>query len=163
MDRIALPDVKDGHQVLKLWHDGAPQSEYFLVENRQLKGRDANLPSGGLLLWHIDERKDDNTSEDTNYKVALVQSDGQRDLERKQDQGDNGDPFPGLKSVRLINATTNPSTNANNGAPTGVIISNISDPADVMTFTVSVGQGNPNAIANIAASVPAAKIHLSTH
>lgn len=143
LPRVQLPDVKDGRKVVKLWKDGAPQSEYFLVENRQQKGRDADLPSGGLLLWHIDERKEDNTSEQTHYKVGLVQSDGEADLERKEDQGDNGDPFPGLKSVRLVNSTTNPSTNAHNGAPTGIVISNISDNADVMTFTVSVGQGTP--------------------
>lgn len=139
LGRINLRDVKDGHQVLKLWKDGIPQSEYFLVENRQQKGRDADLPAGGLFLWHIDELKSDNTSEQTNYKVALVQSDGEKDLERKEGRGDNGDPFPGLKSVRLVNASTTPSSNANNGAPTGVEISNISNPADVMTFTVSVG------------------------
>jgi M6 family metalloprotease-like protein len=139
--QVELPDVKDGHKVLKLWKDGDPQSEYFLVENRQLKGRDADLPAGGLLLWHIDEQKVDNTSENSNYKVGLVQADGLKDLERKRDQGDNGDPFPGVKSVRLVGPTTTPSTNANNGAPTDLVISNISDPADIMTFTVSIGKG----------------------
>jgi len=138
LSRVNLRDVKDGHQVLKLWKDGAPQSEYFLVENRLQKGRVKNIPGSGLLLWHIDELKKDNNSEETNYKVALVQSDGGKDLELKEDWGDKGDPFPGLKSVRLVNAFTT-STNANNGAPTEVEISNISAPADVMTFTVSVG------------------------
>lgn len=125
-------------QVVKLWKDGAPETEYFLLENRQKKGRDADLPAGGLLLWHIDETKDDNTSENTAYKVALVQSDGEKDLERDEDRGDEGDPFPGVKTVRLVNSGTNPSTKANNGAVTGVAISQISDPMDVMTFTVSV-------------------------
>lgn len=70
-----------------------------------------------------------------------MQADGLKDLERKHDQGDNGDPFPGVKSVRLVSSTTNPSTNANNGAPTDLVISNINDPANVMTFTVSIGKG----------------------
>lgn len=140
--RIELPDVKDGRKVLKLWKDGDPQSEYFLIENRQLKGRDADLPAGGLLLWHIDEQKEDNTSENTNYKVGLVQADGLEELERMRDQGDNGDPFPGVKNVRLVSSTTTPSTNAHNGAPTDLVISNISDSADIMTFTVSIGKGN---------------------
>ena len=136
--KVTLADVKDAHTVLKLWKDGAPQSEYFLVENRQKQGRDADLPAGGLLLWHIDETKDDNTSEQTAYKVALVQSDGERDLERDVDRGDNGDPFPGVNMVRLVDSTTNPSTKAYNGAPTGVAITDISDPKAVMTFTVRV-------------------------
>lgn len=145
--KISLPDVKDEHRVVKLWKDGAPQSEYFLVENRQKKGRDAGLPAGGLLLWHIDETKDDNTSEKTAYKVALVQSDGEKDLERNEDRGDDGDPFPGLKSVRVVDSTSNPSTKANNGAATGVAISQISDPSDVMTFTVSVSSAKRAAAA----------------
>jgi immune inhibitor A len=151
--RVSLPDVKDGHRVVKLWRDGAAQSEYFLVENRQRKGRDADLPAGGLLLWHVDESRDDNTGEAAGYKVALVQSDGQRDLERDVDRGDSGDPFPGLKAVRGVTSTTNPSTKANNGAPTGVAITEISDPKDVMTFTVSVSDKR----------IKAAPIHLSTH
>jgi immune inhibitor A len=85
--------------------------------------------------------------------VALVQSDGQRDLERDVDRGDSGDPFPGLKAVRGVTSTTNPSTKANNGAPTGVAITEISDPKDVMTFTVSVSDKR----------IKAAPIHLSTH
>lgn len=157
--KVSLPDVKDKQTVLKLWKDGAPQSEYFLVENRQKKGRDADLPAGGLLLWHIDETKEDNTSEKTAFKVALVQSDGQRDLEQNVDRGDSGDPFPGTRNVRLVNSTSNPSTKANNGAPTGVAITDISDPQDVMTFTVSVSDKSQVA----QTSAPAAKIHLSTH
>lgn len=163
--KVSLPDVKDEHKVLKLWTDGVAMSEYFLVENRQLKGRDKDLPAGGLLVWHIDETKDDNTSEQTNYKVALVQSDGLMELERtKRDQGDNGDPFPGVKGVRVINTTTNPSTKGNNGVPTGVAISDISDPADVMTFTVSVSNKNPaKAQIGEGSTSDVAKIHLSTH
>lgn len=156
--KVSLPDVKTEHKVLKLWKDGAPETEYFLVENRQKKGRDADLPAGGLLLWHIDETKDDNTSERTAYKVALVQSDGQRDLELNKDRGDSGDPFPGVKTVRLINSTSNPSTKANNGAPTGVAITDISDPQDVMTFTVSV---SANSLITQPAE-PATEVHSST-
>lgn len=138
--KVSLPDVKDEHKVVRLWKNAdASGSEYFLVENRQKKGRDADLPAGGLLVWHIDDSKEDNTSEKTAYKVALLQSDGGRDLERNEDRGDAGDPFPGEKTVRLVDSQSNPSTKANNGAATGVAITNISDPADVMTFNVSFG------------------------
>ena len=30
------------------------EDEYFLLENRQLTGWDASLPSHGMLIWHID-------------------------------------------------------------------------------------------------------------
>lgn len=148
--QVQLADVKDQHRVVKLWKDGTAQAEYFLVENRQKKGRDADLPAGGLLIWHIDETKEDNTNEAQGYKVALLQSDGTRDLEDNEDRGDAGDPFPGTKAVRLVNSASNPSTKANNGAATGVAITQISDPKDVMTFTVSVGEAENTAAAAVA-------------
>jgi len=136
---VSLADVKDGKQVVKLWKDGAPDSEYFLVENRQLKSRDADLPGAGLCLWHIDETKADNNDETQGYKVALVQADGLRTLERDDvNRGDRGDPFPGDRNVRMCTWSTNPNTNANNGAPTCVAITEISDSGPVMTFTVKV-------------------------
>ena len=36
---------------------GASGSEYFLVENRQKTGTDAALPGSGLLVWHVDETR----------------------------------------------------------------------------------------------------------
>jgi immune inhibitor A len=143
-DRIELGDVKDSHKVLKLWTGGQPQAEYFLVENRQKKGRDADLPfgktvRGGLFLWHIDESKADNHDETTHYKVALVQSDNKKDLEKKS-HGDGGDPFPGEKNVRHVHSTTEPSTKAYDGTLSRVGLKNISDPDHngVMTFEVIV-------------------------
>ena len=52
---VTIPDVKASHNVLRLWKDGTAGSEYFLVENRQRTGFDAQLPGDGLLVWHIDE------------------------------------------------------------------------------------------------------------
>jgi immune inhibitor A len=136
---MTLADVKDSNQVLKMWKDGAPDTEYFLVENRQMNRRDGDLPGGGLCLWHIDESKPDNNDELNGYKVALVQADGLKQLEHSDlELGDGGDPFPGDDNKRSCNWSTNPSTNANNGAPTCVSISGISDSAPIMTFTVNV-------------------------
>ena len=122
-----------------MWNDGAPNTEYFLLENRQLNHRDADLPGGGLCLWHIDESKADNNDEETSYKVALVQADGLHQLERNDsERGGSGDPFLGDANVRACNWATNPNTNANNGAPTCVAISNINNSAPVMTLTITV-------------------------
>ena len=30
-------------------------AEYFIIEHRQQTGRDANLPTSGLTIWHVDE------------------------------------------------------------------------------------------------------------
>jgi M6 family metalloprotease-like protein len=142
--RVELRDVRDKAGVIvKLWRRDAGQShEYFLVENRQRCGRDADLPGGGLLVWHIDDDKNDNTSEMTNYKVALVQGDGRRDLEHGLNRGDLTDPFPGPNSDRRrLDATSNPNTSANNRAATGIAIDEISDADDLMTFSLNFGDG----------------------
>lgn len=56
-----IADVKDAHKVWRLWSDGAPGAEYFLIENRQRTRFDAFLPGEGLLIWHIDDSTDDNS------------------------------------------------------------------------------------------------------
>ena len=74
----SIQDVKTGHEVFRLWKDGAPQ-EYFLVENRQKSGFDSQLPGQGLCIWHIDEAISSNSNE-AHPKVALEQADGSDDL-----------------------------------------------------------------------------------
>ena len=81
--RSSLPDVKTSRNVHRLWKDGAGGPEYFLLENRQRTGYDAELPGDGLLIWHIDDNQPGNTDEN-HYKVGLVQADGERDLERQR-------------------------------------------------------------------------------
>ncbi|MFC4066198.1 M6 family metalloprotease domain-containing protein [Actinoplanes subglobosus] len=73
--RLSLPDVKSSGEVHRLWTDGLSGPEYFLLENRQRTGFDQSLPDDGLLIWHVDESRPDNTDEN-HYKVALLQADG---------------------------------------------------------------------------------------
>jgi len=214
---------------------GATQSptEYFLVENRQLLGFDSALPSGGMLIWHVDTSRRDNN--DSAWKmVALEQADGADDLKvpskstvmkaaiaggsavsgsgdapsgpggqrPEQEQrsrafyrsalvlgpaivallligltlwarprffagragrgalaagflillclgcvagpsGDSGDPFPGSETNRRFAFETNPSSQGNDGTPSGVTIENISDSAEVMTADLVVGRQTP--------------------
>jgi immune inhibitor A len=49
--------------------------EYFLVENRQRTGFDADLPGDGLLIWHVDEAVPGNANDD-HRKVDLEEADG---------------------------------------------------------------------------------------
>lgn len=136
---VSLADVKTGHSVVKLQVAGAPSTEYWLVENRHAVGRDADLPGDGVLVWHIDDALSNNDSEQTHYKVALVQADGLRDLENNSDRGDDGDQFPGVANVRAISSTTTPNTAAYSSAATGTFsLSGITDPAATVTFTVTI-------------------------
>jgi immune inhibitor A len=68
-------DVKHKQKVYRLWDKGAKGTEYFLVENRQQTGYDRDLPAGGLLVYHIDDSLDSN-SDESHYKVGLIQADG---------------------------------------------------------------------------------------
>src|SRR4051794_2852492 len=134
---LSLPDVKTSRTVHRLWTDGAEGQEYFLLENRQQGGFDADLPSGGLLVWHVDESRQ--TNEDENhYLVALMQADGSRDLENDVNRGDGGDPYPGYLDNRSFTATSNPPSTGYSGQDSLVAVTDISDSGDIMTVTVSV-------------------------
>jgi len=87
------------HVFYCLWHSFIFQ----LIENRHVVDWDAILPgNGGLLIYHIDE---DMLYQDRpgfpdgpywphdHYVVALLQADGNYDLERGNNNGDAGDFF----------------------------------------------------------------------
>jgi hypothetical protein len=88
------------------------KGEYFLVENRypcgfdsELKGGDKSQDSHGIALWHVDESGRGGISHQTegvpgdrgyprqHYLVALAQGDGNYDLEKGLNRGDNNDLF----------------------------------------------------------------------
>jgi immune inhibitor A len=134
---LSFPDVKTGHTVFRLWKDGAPGSEYFLVENRQQAGFDASLPGSGLLIWHVDESIPGNTNE-MHYKIALMQGDGTRGLETNANRGDGGDAFPGTSNNTSFTSTTNPNSLSYAGTTTCVSVTGISPAAATMTANVQV-------------------------
>lgn len=51
-----LPAYADGGDAYIIYND-AHKDEYYLLENRQLKGWDAALPNSGLLITHVDYSK----------------------------------------------------------------------------------------------------------
>lgn len=116
------------------WSFSSPGTgEYFLIENRRKTGFDQALPAEGLLIWHIDESRSNN--DDQNHRlVDLESSDGNPDP-----GSDNGDPFPGSTNNRLFNDSTTPSSRLYDGSETGIEISNISDPAAIMTADLRIG------------------------
>ncbi|MBI1312822.1 M6 family metalloprotease domain-containing protein [bacterium] len=132
--------------------DGFPEGEYLLIENRQPVGFDSDLPDGkgGLAIWHVDENMKSNdvpklasgnTESDSSahYMVSLVQADGRFDLEHGNNFGDAEDLFRG---GRVDSLTTGSGPAA--GIPASGLqrvsghvlhrISQISEPAEVMTF-----------------------------
>jgi immune inhibitor A len=123
----------------RLWTGGAKNPEYFLIENRQKKGRDAGLPGSGLAVWHIDETQSDNTNPIA-YRVGLVQADGKRDLELNRNSGDPADVFPGAKRKTSLNdrGAAQPTTRANDGSATKVKLSTIKSSKGLVSLKVKV-------------------------
>ncbi len=121
--------------------------EYFLIENRQKTGFDAGLPGSGLLIWHVDESRTDNDHEcfpggpacsSQHYRVALEQADGLWDLERNNNRGDAGDPFPGSSAATTFSDGTSPSSALYGGQASGVKISAISASGATMTADLAM-------------------------
>lgn len=110
--------------------------EYLLIENRRKTGYDLKLPGAGLLMWHVDDDRSGNDDE-SHYMVALLQADGEDDLEAGSNRGDAGDPFPGSSNNRSLNDKTSPSTASYYNGPTHIAISNISDSSLTMSFEIS--------------------------
>lgn len=149
---IELPSVQDHRDDSVVRLDGANPQEYWLLENRRQIGSDAALPSGGLLIWHVDEaavgndaecRQADNhlcSGSGRHFLVALEQADGLYQLENGTNQGNAGDPFPGSTDKRRFDFGSNPNTSSYYAATDlGVRVTEISDAAGTMTARVAAG------------------------
>ncbi|WP_144392584.1 M6 family metalloprotease domain-containing protein [Pleionea sediminis] len=142
----------DDNTIYKV-QEGYPNREYLLIEKRQRKALDGtpvfdNIPNqaDGVAIWHIDDAAGNNSEghpdqaewpeNGNHYKVALLQADGNYDMEKGNNQGDRFDLYS-PNTTDMIGPDTLPNTDSYQG---GVIqktfhtISNISDPADEMTF-----------------------------
>lgn len=121
----------------RVWSKGKRGPEYFLIENRQDVDRDVALPGSGLAVWHIDENQGDNSVPPI-YRVALTQADGLQNLENNDNAGDDTDLFPGKKKVTSFTDATVPSAMANNGLPTGIALTAITEKKGIAACKVKV-------------------------
>ncbi len=122
-------------------------TEYYLMENRQIAGRDANLPGGGVAVWHIDELGDrDNqslvpNSLHQNYEVTLVQADNRWHFENYQNSGDANDLYYSGNSaagyVNRIGSNTAPNSSWWDGSNSKLSMQDFSVKGATMTFNVA--------------------------
>lgn len=119
---------------------GAGKGEYFLVENRNKTGFDAYLPGKGLLIWHIDESRENNDDE-THKLVDLEEADGLNDLDNNTNRGDANDPW--YNNITGFTEATIPNSNFYNGSASGVRVSDISAFASIMTANLILGWPAP--------------------
>ncbi len=142
---VNIPAVKDNPTIYKLWTNGLPGTEYFLVENRQKIGFDTYLRGDGLCIYHVDETQYGNNNQwypgytdYGHYQVALEQADGLWDLEKYVNSGDTGDPYPGSTSNTAFNNSSTPNSKDYNFNNTSVAVRNISVSGPTMTADFSV-------------------------
>jgi len=88
--------------VVKLVSPGFRPKQYLLLEARKRTGFDSFLPGEGLLVWKVDEPKEQTGPQTPG--LSLVQADGLNDMNDPNDvhQGDDGDPFPGSSERRSL-------------------------------------------------------------
>jgi M6 family metalloprotease-like protein len=108
----SLLSVEDNAAVLRI---AISNTQYYLIENRQKKLFDLNLPTGGLAIWHINETAvsaglANNTvnADENNKGVDLEEADGRADLDNAVNRGDAGDLFPGSENRTDFDNSTNP-------------------------------------------------------
>ena len=118
-----LKDIETNREVYRLWTKGKDGPEYFMMENRQKVGFDKYLPGDGILIYHIDEKAINNWHED-HLGVGLIQADGKTDLQSlfTGNDGDSGDPFPGISKNITFGTNTNPNSKSYLNKNTGVSV-----------------------------------------
>jgi len=150
---LVIEPIETTADALYVWRKNDWDSEYFLIENRQRIGFDAELPGSGILIWHCDDLAENNSHpwwpdhQDSGHnKVALEQADGAYDLEMNVNSGDDGDPWPGLAWKEIFSDESEPNSKDYAGNPTGVSVHRIEeDQANRMRCDISL-EGPPPAV-----------------
>ncbi|MBT7789723.1 MAG: M6 family metalloprotease domain-containing protein, partial [Calditrichaeota bacterium] len=151
LENVRIPPVETEGSAYVLWDRGRARSEYFLIENRQRLGFDAELPGQGLLVYHIDdnmiESQNDNewspgNENEGHYLVALEQADGEYELELTASRGDGSDPFPGTHRNSTFNAESEPSSLAYSGANSNVAITDIVIQNRIAICDITISSGD---------------------
>ena len=150
-EEVEIEQIETSRQVIQvlnnangvdwLFGNRSGVGEYFLLENRQKISYDASLPGCGILIWHIDETRPSSNSanaDDNRRLVSLEEADGRGDLNRRANQGDSGDPFPGSSGITAFNDSSTPNSRLYSGAASGVSVTDISGCGETMSAEIGV-------------------------
>jgi M6 family metalloprotease-like protein len=128
-----------------------PFGEFFMIQNRQPTGNDANrpIPGSGLLVWHVDSRLDADGTDfrfDNSYTehklLRLMEADGLEDIETRNAKADAGDFYV---SGRSLGDTTTPGNARYDGTWTNFTLADIS--ASGPSMTLDIVPGTPDGVA----------------
>jgi M6 family metalloprotease-like protein len=170
-ETVTVGPVGTADTVLAIRPTGAnPRGEYFLLENKQAVGADtANMhtggdtgpKNGGLLVWHIDSAKVDQSlvsnlvNAGSIHGVALVEADGAGSLRAGSNRGDAGDAFPGTTANTKLSFATVPAAQRNDGGFAGFQVDAVEQvvPNGEMRFRVLFGSPAVVRASSLAATV----------
>ena len=133
--------VEYSPDIYQLYSMGAPDPQYFLVENRQRRLFDLSLPTSGLLIFHVDESVPNNNDQ-SHFKVAVEQADGEYDLENNRG-GDSGDPWPGSTDNRQFDDYSEPNSNLYFNIISQIAVKGISDSDSTMQADLEIQSIDP--------------------
>ncbi len=140
-----------------LYQNPSAATEYYIIENRQASGRDAQLPASGIAVWHVDElgdRDNPSTAYNTahqNYECTLMQADNLWHFEKNVNEGDSKDLFYQGNATTFDDSSA-PSAKWWSGTASELSVTNISASGDTMTFDVG-GSGPPPGTYSITGTV----------
>jgi len=136
---LSVLNVEENSIVYRMWQGGTITNQYFLIENRQRLGFDANIHDSGFLIYHIDDNMGGNQNED-HRMVDVEQADGLRQLNiGTSNRGDAGDPFPGSTQNTRFDFGTNPNSQDYSLQNTFVSVRNIYKDGNMMVGDLEIG------------------------
>ncbi|CAM3648243.1 Aqualysin-1 precursor [Vibrio aerogenes CECT 7868] len=132
-----LSNTSGDNKVYK-WSNPKNTSEAFYIETIHQSGQNTYQPDSGLAIWHVDPSG--NNSDEWHPYIQMEHADGKRDPENNRNGGDDKDLYDqyGEFTATLPNALTSKGTNSLwwNGSQSGLSITDVSQPAQTVSFTV---------------------------
>lgn len=150
-----LKPLSDSPESYIIYNEKTP-TEYYILENRQLKGTDASLPASGMLVIHVDYDKqiwDNNTINNvkSHQRFSIVAADN-----KWTSDTEDGDTYPGKTGNTALTDTSTPAAtlfnaNADNRKFLGKPITSIAESADGLisfTFMNGIELNTPDGLAS---------------
>jgi M6 family metalloprotease-like protein len=128
-------------------HSGT--GEFFMLENRSQHGYDVSTPGCGIVVYRIDETvtpSNGANADEDDPLIAVIQADGDKDLEAGNNRGDDGDPYPGSSANHDLDNATTPDTKFHDGTASNLDI-HVDENACADTMHVDVTHvGDPSPV-----------------
>jgi immune inhibitor A len=155
LSRVTEPNP--GNTLLRIWRNGAPGPQYFLVEYRDgAHSWDSSIfGNGGLCIWHVDETRNSGNNRDNSFDPQRVWLECANHVgDPMESDGAWYSGFNGADGVDFFDDTTTPNAKDNAAANTGVLI----DPTSgrgAATMTLNVRNNNGASIPTLSFDSPA--------